>query len=789
MKKIFFGMLAIVAMVATSCQQDVDLGVKAGETAIVSLNVGTPTRAYSDGTTATTLQYAVYDAAGNYLSELAGSKEIYGSTTIELKLVTGNQYDIICWADNDAAPYTVDLAAKTISIDYSNVACNDETLDAFYKKQRIAVKGAQSETIELKRPFAQINIGTADYEASRKAGYVPTQSAVTVKGVYSTLNLWDGTVADEVDVNFATSDIKKDEVFPVPGNEYMAMNYVLVNEKELVDVIFTYTDGADAKTRTVGSVPVQRNHRTNIYGELITSDVTINVEIAPEYMDPAHEADALFLAAAVGGEVTLTEDVVLSSALLVQANLAINLAGHTISNPNGYAIENSADLTISGDGEISGMGGIRSNGGKITINGGTYTGASDWNTGTYQHILKAVDTEVVINGGTFDATLGGMTNAMINVSENSVVTINGGTFKNVNGVIPQFAPYMFTYEKNGKLIINDGAFYGGWRFNGETATTDIYGGNFTVSYDGQSFHANSTHVLTIYGGTFSLANGGKLDPAKHLAAGHAVIEKDGLFVVAAAANNAETLATAIANGGLVTLTGDITTSEAIEIPAGTTATIDLNGKNIIATSTDAIVARDGVNLTISGNGKVESHAAPIRAIGGKVVVEGGEFTQTGDYFSTPSTLRYSVDSREGGEIIVKGGTFNTINGMINVSANSSVVIEGGIFNNTIQNAATRHFAYIAGTLTIKGGEFNNVANTSAGGTFFCGAGANGKVVVEGGKFSSLWNNGSKNNIWESYFGGSIEIKGGIFNHNGGIKAQVIDNTDAATKDAYPYMAK
>ena len=82
------------------------------------------------------------------------------------------------------------------------------------------------------------------------------------------------------------------------------------------------------------------------------------------------------------------------------------------------------------------------------------TGSSDWNNGTYQHILKAENTEVVINGGTFDATIQGMTNAMINVSENSVVTINAGTFKNVNGVIPQFAPYMFTYEKKLQFPVN-----------------------------------------------------------------------------------------------------------------------------------------------------------------------------------------------------------------------------------------------------------------------------------------------------------------------------------------------
>ena len=236
------------------------------------------------------------------------------------------------------------------------------------------------------------------------------------------------------------------------------------------------------------------------------------------------------------GSVKLVKDITLEESVTIPAekSVVIDLNGKTISNPNGYAIENYGILTIDGDGDgkIDGLGNIRSHAGKVIINGGTFTGSSDWKNGTYQHILKAVNTEVVINGGTFDATISGMTNAMINVSENSVVTINGGTFKNVNGVIPQFAPYMFTYEKNGNLIINDGDFYGGWRFNGETTTTDIYGGNFTVSYDGQSFNANSTHVLKIYGGVFSLENGGKLNPTNFVAEGYYAAETNGVWVVA-----------------------------------------------------------------------------------------------------------------------------------------------------------------------------------------------------------------------------------------------------------------
>ena len=285
MKKLFLVLAAAFAMVA--CQTDInEVGVVAGGEVDVTFEVGTPTRAYSDGKTATRLQYAIYDETGAELTALTKTDATIDITaTVELKLVTGNSYTAIFWADNDAAPYDVDFANKTMTVDYTGVACNDENLDAFYAIHPFTVKGAQTETIELRRPFAQLNIGTNDYEASTNAGYTPVKSHVKVTNIYKTLNLWTGAVDVETEVVFACADIKKDEKFPVDGYEYLAMNYLLVNGKETIDVEFAYTESDDtaAKTRIVGSVPVQRNYRTNIYGQLLTSDVDINIEIKPEY--------------------------------------------------------------------------------------------------------------------------------------------------------------------------------------------------------------------------------------------------------------------------------------------------------------------------------------------------------------------------------------------------------------------------------------------------------------------------------------------------------------------------
>ena len=290
MKKFIYSAMAVAMLATTSCKDDLAESF-VGEQATVEFSISTPeiaTRAYSDGATATHLQYAVYDAAGKELKDLTVTNGVInGSTTVNLKLTTGNTYSVIFWAAAPNAPYAVDFTNKTMTVDYTNATSNDEKRDAFYKYHTFTVNGAQTETIELKRPFAQLNIGTADYAASTSAGYTPTQSYVKVSDIYTTLNLATGDVDKNTmtSAEFAYAAIPTLETFPVANNEYIAMNYLLVSaNKELVNVDFKYKDNSNnEKTRTVGSVPVQRNYRTNIYGQLLTSEVDINIEIKPEY--------------------------------------------------------------------------------------------------------------------------------------------------------------------------------------------------------------------------------------------------------------------------------------------------------------------------------------------------------------------------------------------------------------------------------------------------------------------------------------------------------------------------
>lgn len=212
----------------------------------------------------------------------------------------------------------------------------------------------------------------------------------------------------------------------------------------------------------------------------------------------------------------------------------------------------------------------------------------------------------------------------------------------------------------------------------------------------------------------------------------------------------------------------------------------MNGKTVTAPTSSAFKAETGGKLTIK-NGKVVAYESVVRAIGGEVIIESGEYTQTGTAVDSPATYRYAIDCREGGKITINGGEFKSGNGMFNVS--SEIVVNGGKFENIVEKSTTRHFAYVSAHITINDGEFYGKANSSAGGCFFCGAAAEGAITLNGGKFTSLWTSGSVNRIFESYYGGTINVTGGLFNTNGGIATFVTENTDAATKAAYPYVAK
>ena len=231
--------IAAAALLVTSCNDEMDNGLKTGDEGTVTFTAQLPsemgTRAFADGLTAKHLQYAVYEAGQSTPLKVFGDETtVVGEAemnnlkqTVSLKLTTGKTYDVIFWAADNSAkkPYTFDPLTQTVKIKYTNVYSNNDICDAFFKKETITVSGNQNVDVKLTRPFAQVNIGTDDFDAATIAGLNLTQTQVKATAG-DILNLATGKMeGTEATRTFKMKAIPTadDGAFPVAGYKYLLM--------------------------------------------------------------------------------------------------------------------------------------------------------------------------------------------------------------------------------------------------------------------------------------------------------------------------------------------------------------------------------------------------------------------------------------------------------------------------------------------------------------------------------------------------------------------------------------
>ena len=437
MKTFKYLVAAALTMLAVSCNKEQVTEVPDGQMVDVTFTAALPgemaTKALGDGQTAKTLYVSVYenDAEKTHLGDLDKTATFIDlKTQVTFSLVKGKTYNFVFWAQAEGAPYDVtDL--KNIKISYEGAVANDEKRDAFYAtRKELKVNGALTETIKLYRPFAQVNFGTADLFEAAAAGFIPAQSAFTatdIANVFDTFNAEgkvEGSATDKV--TFAKAEIPGggETLVTKDGTKYlwMTMNYILPvgkqGEKHISNVTAEFIpEVGDPITTSAPQAPVQNNYRTNILGNLLTSQVIFNVEIVPAFEEPDKDIDlvniknaeslkALF---ATGGEATLAADLVIDEAVAVMPGkeVTIDLNGKTIKNNSSRStIEVYGSLVINGEGTVDGGEGGDNNavwsrpGGKLTINDGTYTVGADAN-GSGNSTIYTTGGDVVINGGTF----------------------------------------------------------------------------------------------------------------------------------------------------------------------------------------------------------------------------------------------------------------------------------------------------------------------------------------------------------------------------------------------------
>lgn len=294
-------MFAATTMVlSTSCSNEDIVGPE-GDMVNVSFNLSTEganaSRAISDGSGADYLKYAVFQGA-THLSDLTavetGLTDLKTGHAVNLRLAKNQTYTVVFWAqDEDCTAYEVSDDMK-LTIDYSGVN-NDETRDAFFNAKTITVTGDQSYDVELTRPFAQVNVGTADAEQASNSGFVIKQSQMTFEGVATKLDLLTGVPSEPTNVAYSLSNIPG-ETLTVAGSDYtwLSMCYLLPNEKDAkvsgkATFNFKPEAGEDiALEAGLQFTPIQRNYRTNIVGNILTNQIEFSIVIDSDFKDPDH---------------------------------------------------------------------------------------------------------------------------------------------------------------------------------------------------------------------------------------------------------------------------------------------------------------------------------------------------------------------------------------------------------------------------------------------------------------------------------------------------------------------
>ena len=319
MKKLIYCALALAAgLFATSCMQENLEPVQGGNTVTFTVEIPeVATKAAAVGNEANKIDdlvYAVYRTSEDSVDEAlkdwnANTTFLYaknydvnpfnnGSATISLELLNDQNHIVLLWAQHDNTWVTGEDATALTNISYPEPlrvnAGEADKYAAFSTVKFIAANNrANASPIVLTRPFAQINIATLDptnynVEIGSEGGTV-----ITVNGAGSAFNVASQSPAGTADVTYSWTGKVSANTLTVNSQDYdhyLAMGYVFASDAVSVDYTITTTSGHGTITNSIPNVPVAKNYRTNIIGNLLTSDVKYNVTLDKDW-SPAGNVD------------------------------------------------------------------------------------------------------------------------------------------------------------------------------------------------------------------------------------------------------------------------------------------------------------------------------------------------------------------------------------------------------------------------------------------------------------------------------------------------------------------
>ncbi len=491
MNKNLFKTFAIAAMavLAGACAKE-QVASGDGETVEMTFNVDVPettitTKGLSDAASVNELicqvflkgakdenKHFVYTPVPELTQNVA---VVGGKATVKFSLVKGQTYSFAFWAQTSETGYYNTNDLRSVTMNTNLVKANDPKMDAFFAiKDEARVTVSYSKKVSLKRALAQVNFGTKKY-SGRSDELKAQKSYVTLTGVPNVFHPFmsgDSFACEGSEtVKFNENEVISDETLSVNDAEYsyLASVYVFaLNPNNTITDASAVVTLSNGKTTTIKApnVPVKRNFKTNILGDLLTVDAVWNVDVAPEF-DGGDTYDSVVANLTKGATVTLTEDYNIGKSnysglvIPVGTESVLNLNGYTISNKNTSnsnkaALDVRGTLTINGDGTVYSTGSemvrdesnskcenavVVEQGGHLIINGGIYNVGKDKDGKCNSTIYVDIDIygrsgSVEINGGVFMNEEGSNGHAFV-LNQNDKITKNcfsvkGGTFVGFN---------------------------------------------------------------------------------------------------------------------------------------------------------------------------------------------------------------------------------------------------------------------------------------------------------------------------------------------------------------------
>lgn len=348
MKKLLFAAGMLMAFAA--CQKDNSPGmdVPAGTSFTVTIpQSGTRavTDAFGTGTSANRCILEIY-RDGQLYDRIEKGVTAKTVTFDNLRLVAQQTYDFVFWADcaGGSEGSFADKHYDTQSLKaISNLGAfegNSDERDAFFAHESFEVTGAFSKPVTLTRPFGLLVVKTNDLNAIKDEALKPTGYTVAFKNMPDTFNALTGEVSGSTDIAYTADELAK----AADGTISMDFLWAVDTEAALSDFTMTFLhDGAVICTNDAfTNIPIRRNYKTNVSGNLLTKQGTITVTVDPAFAEPDYDETIIEVSTAEevqeaikeGGNVMVVAPIELidlsSSTPAEELNLVLNAAVGTL---------------------------------------------------------------------------------------------------------------------------------------------------------------------------------------------------------------------------------------------------------------------------------------------------------------------------------------------------------------------------------------------------------------------------------------------------------------------------